>query len=143
MSNNGLAIRHPVESTVAQYKDFASAITDPDLKAIFENLPPWLQLLVGTYPQSWANELTFLVLESKFARYGDRVMLAAAEAYTDEQEQFPTPAALRPYVDRFVHDGAGEFIRSMTRAGYVFKGDIDNVMHFESVATGQPTVVYH
>lgn len=108
------------------------------------HLPRWLQMLVGAFPKSWANEMTYLVFDRRFSPYGERVMSSAVDAYTDDNQEFPTVMSLRPYVARFApQDDKAAFVESMKKAGYVFGEDTEHVMHFTDVSTGRDTEVSH
>lgn len=118
--------------------------TTPDHVGQMSALPIWLRKLIGAYPKSWANEMTYALLDTRFSGYGNQVMGMAVDSYIDENNEFPTIANLKPYVLRFApKDALSSFIQSMLKAGYEFQSDNDNTMTFIEVSTGNEVQIRH
>lgn len=135
-----------MNSVMVQERSSVATTSEFDLGEIehLAEFPGWLNTLVGAYPESWANEATYMVFLRKFSRYDDPVMEAAVDICVDDEAKFPSIATLMTYVERFApQDLSAQFIKQMQRAGYQFVSDEDHVMTFEKVATGLQTTVIH
>lgn len=63
-----------------------------------DQLPGWIQYLIGAYPQQKPNKMTFAVLESQFQEYGNDIMLQAVKGYVTKNKYWPVVSELKEYI---------------------------------------------
>ena len=66
-----------------------------------EQIPVWLQYLIGAYPQQKPSAMTLAVMESQFSEIAADVMLQAVKSYVAECKFWPAVSELNIYVDKF------------------------------------------
>lgn len=66
----------------------------PDLQTINNNIPAWLQYLIGAYPQAKTSPMTYAVFEDQFRDIAADVMLAAVKVHVAGSVFWPSIAEL-------------------------------------------------
>lgn len=101
----------------------------PDHLNKISNLPPWLLMLFGNYPSSWANEMTGMTLLKFFSDVDEAFITEAVEDYISVSSKWPTIADLRPFLQKVLRDHPQEsLIYSMKAMDHKFisKGQVED-----------------
>ena len=111
----------------------ADLFNQPDHLKLLSTLPKWLLLLIGNYPQSWANEMTYLALMEHFEKFGDEAMEEAVSDYISVSSTFPTAADLLSYAREVIATDPMKSLQfSLEKMGYRFvREGTDDGRHYQ------------